>query len=580
MTKGHVMFVLHFHLPWVLGHGKWPHGEDWLNEAAGECYLPLLQAFHRLADSGRKNCATIGITPVLTEQLASPDFAKEFVDYIDLKVEAASKDEDFFGGDGQPEMAALAFMWKDYFARIKKYFVDDIKGDVIGEFKSLQDRGVIEIITSAATHGYLPLLVDDGAINGQVRTGVENYKRRYGRAPRGFWMPECAYRPRIDNWEEPVGEKSGPRSRPGIEKFLRESRIEYTLVDTHMIKEGVWRGTATWPPVWMDASGDPFGKTKNGLPAPMPRRGVPPPYDDGRSPYRPYEIIGSGKKARGGTCVFVRDPQTSMQVWSGMWGYPGDGRYLEFHKKHWPGGHRYWRVTDSKADLGDKLIYNTSWAGDAIGAHVDHFLGLVGEVVESASAEVDAPPAVVCPFDAELFGHWWFEGPRWLEAVIDKLSSDTGIVHNTLGAYIDENPPTRSITLPVGSWGEGGDFRVWLNSDTLWTWEKLYEIERRMKSLVAKASKGNPVLDRVMEQIAREQMLLEASDWQFLMTTGTARDYAEQRLANHYSDTMKLADIAESIMDTGNVEDSDMACLEDIEKRDYCFKFIDTDWWK
>ena len=580
--KGHIAFVLHFHLPWVLGHGKWPHGEDWLNEAVIECYLPLLQAFSRLAKDGVKNCVTLGLTPVLLEQFSSQVFREEFPVYISRKIDSAAKDKAQFEKEGRGEMVALATMWRDFFAGLKDYYLNTLKADIVGAFRSLQDDGVIEIITSAATHGYLPLLAEDNAINGQIRVGVETYRKRLGKMPRGFWLPECAYRPHQDNWEEPVGPKGAARYRAGIEKFLRAAGLQYTLVDTHMIKRSAWHGPADWRRYWKSASGDPFHKTEgDGLPAPVPRLGMPPPYLNGHSAYRPYELVGAdGEMGRGAVCAFVRDNRTSLQVWSGQWGYPGDGRYLEFHKKHWPGGHRYWRVTDSKADLGLKQVYQPQWAKDAISSHVDHFFGMVKEIVISSSKELKFPPIVVCPFDAELFGHWWFEGPQWLEGLLRRFNHDKDVKPTTLGNYLDLYPPSERVSLPEGSWGEGGDYRVWFNQDTEWTWEKVYEIEHKVAELLRRASRKSREFRRIMLQLAREQLLLESSDWQFLITTGTARDYAEKRVTTHFRDASGLLKMAQTALSKGRLSDSDLIELEAIEKRDSCFSEIDPGWWK
>ena len=92
MTKGYFTFVLHSHLPWVLGHGRWPHGTDWLNEAIAECYIPLLNKIIQLADEGYHPRLNIGITPILQEQLRSPILINEFEYYLKNKIEAADND--------------------------------------------------------------------------------------------------------------------------------------------------------------------------------------------------------------------------------------------------------------------------------------------------------------------------------------------------------------------------------------------------------------------------------------------------------------------------------------------------------
>src|SRR6267143_2019880 len=192
---GHVVFVLHTHLPWVLGHGKWPHGEAWLYEATAECYLPILRLLDRLDKEGRKGSLTIGITPVLAEMLATSRFREGFLAYLEEIVGRAQADRREFeaGGDGHARNAAAA--WSDFYEQAKTDFVETYERDLLAAFSRLQNRDRIEIIVSAATHGYLPLLGRDESIEAQLAVGVASYRHRFGRAPRGIWLPECGYRP-------------------------------------------------------------------------------------------------------------------------------------------------------------------------------------------------------------------------------------------------------------------------------------------------------------------------------------------------------------------------------------------------
>jgi 1,4-alpha-glucan branching enzyme len=228
----------------------------------------------------------------------------------------------------------------------------------------------------------------------------------------------------------------------------------------------------------------------------------------------------------------VRDETSGTQVWSGKTGYPGDGWYLEFHKKHFPGGMRYWRITSSDADLGDKLPYDPEKIQERLEENSGHFVDSLQETLRGQEEGV-----VVALYDTELFGHWWFEGPEWLYLVLKKLQQ-SGVRPQKAGECLEALHPHTLISLPEGSWGKGGFHWIWLNDDTSWIWEKIYGIEEEAKSL-----KHLPVANkrRLLKQFIREKFLLESSDWPFLISTWTARDYAENRAAEHFERAKALA---------------------------------------
>ncbi len=194
---GSFTFFLHTHIPYVLSHGTWPHGMDWLNEAVAEVYIPLLETFNRLVGEGHLPKVVVGISPVLTEQLAAPAFKEGLRGYLKKRIDTAREDGEQFSKWNWSNMKRVADMWQGYFASALRLFEDTYGGDVVGGFKRLQDMGALEIITCAGTHGYLPLLGEDSAIKAQIRVGVETYRKHFDRHPRGIWLPECAYRPRI-----------------------------------------------------------------------------------------------------------------------------------------------------------------------------------------------------------------------------------------------------------------------------------------------------------------------------------------------------------------------------------------------
>ncbi|MDQ7844361.1 MAG: DUF1957 domain-containing protein [Armatimonadota bacterium] len=519
---GYFALVLHTHLPFVLGHGRWPHGSDWLSEVTVGCYLPLLGVFGRLAAAGIPPHATINITPVLAEQFAAPAFKREIEEFLRTRIAAARENAAEFERQGRQELLGGARNWERFYRRRLEQF-DGLNGDLVGAFRALHDAGHIRLITCAATHGYLPLLLREESIDLQLRLARATHLRHFGHAPTGVWLPECAYRPRYE-WTPPVGPLRGRMRvrRKGIEEFLADLGLTFFITDVHLAR-----------------GGSPLSAYRDYYPALRTLSEIPPPGVAGeRSPYRPYVVASRG--GRGEAVAFVRDPESTMQVWSRDAGYPGDEWYMEFHKKHFPGGLRYWRVTSPRSDLGSKLPYEPERARERLRAHAEHFVGLLGHVLRSESLRLGTPGIACSPYDTELFGHWWFEGPRWLEEVFTRLGAG-GIEPVDCAAFLERYPPTEALSLQEGSWGEGGDHRVWLNRDTEWTWERIYAVEDDFWTAAREAAHDpRPAVRRVLAQTARELLLLQASDWQFLITTWAARDYAEARFAEHYANVTRL----------------------------------------
>jgi 1,4-alpha-glucan branching enzyme len=557
MTSKAFCLVLHTHLPFVLGHGRWPHGSDWLSEAALECYLPLLDAARRLTSQGLSPKWTISLSPVLVEQLASQAFRKEFEFFIEHRLRACQENRDWFRQSGASDLERLADYWETFITKTWEQY-RKAGGDLVGEFAELQREGHLEVMTCAATHGYLPLLSTDESIRLQIRTAVETHRARFGQPPRGIWLPECAYRPRGE-WSSPTGAQPAQirTFRPGLEELLDEHNLRFFVTDAHLAR-----------------GGQALSQYSEQFPAltELQSHVAALPLKPKITPYRLYRIASPGGK--GSAVAFVRDPETTRQVWSRHEGYPGDPEYLEFHKKHFPGGLRYWRVTDAHGDLGSKTVYEPSKAADRARDHGRHFAGLVEDVLGGG----DAGSILCAPFDAELFGHWWFEGPDWLVHVARELQA-RGVVPQTLSEAMASAPPLETLTLAEGSWGEGGDHRVWINKDTTWTWEKIYEAERQLVDLLSDWRRSpSALLTRIVTQASRELLLLEASDWQFLITTWSARDYAERRVNEHFSGFCRLAALAHRVLSQQSLSSEDEEFLSQSEQEDFPFPSLDPVW--
>jgi len=564
-NHGAFTFVLHSHLPYVLSHGRWPHGADWLNEATAECYIPILRVLEELAAAGIAPKLTLGLTPVLCEQLSDPLFASEFRDYIEAKIETAQRNSEEFAQRGDRHLAGLAQMWVKFYRDIASDFVERWNENLIAAFRRLQDADQIEVITSAATHGYLPLLSRDTAVNAQLRQGVTAYRRHFGRDPQGIWLPECAYRPAYA-WANPVWPDAPPVARRGIEEFLSYYGIRFFIIDSHMLSGGKAIGVYLARFEGLQRLWDQFQKSHT-------------PDEVGQGNRSPYALhwVSSRLPHEHPVAVLTRDPQTGLQVWSGEWGYPGDGNYLDFHKKHFPGGHRYWKVTDAKADLGDKLEYYPEAIKSRIHENAMHFVNLARQIIRAEEADY---PIICAPYDTELFGHWWFEGPRWLREVIEEFYRESELDLVTGSEYVRATGEAKVVQLPEGSWGEGGFHYIWLNDANRWTWPYVYDAEEHMEAEVVRLGENqDSTIQRLLKQMGRELLLLESSDWQFLISTMSAADYAEMRVLRHARDFEFLHDILKRVAGGEPVGDGQWLRVEEIEKRDMLFAEIEPLWW-
>src|SRR5690349_7040472 len=528
------VLTLHSHLPYVLHHGRWPHGSDWLCEAAVDTYLPLLEWLHELADARVPAPLTIGFTPVLANQLVSPALTQELEAFFDQREKACAEAPAGLAATGETALLPLVEYWKARFARLRNLF-HSIDCDIVGAFRRLQDEGRLEIIGSAATHGYLPLLARDESIRLQLAVGRSEHRRLFGRDPAGCWVPECAYRPRIGR-------------RPGVEEQLATAGFRYFFTDAHLAQAGDALGSYAEVPLGAER----FDADRRETPA-KPEGPIV------RSPYQAYRVTEARSKRP--VAALVRDPRSSMQVWSRHQGYPGDEWYLEFHKIRWPGGLKLWRVTGANVDLGAKRAYEPRAALDRVGGHASHFAHLL-EGIAQEQRQGDAG-VIVAPFDTELFGHWWFEGADFLAGMYRALRGKS--VRAVMASqHLEAHPPRTALQLAEGSWGANGDHSMWLNDRTAWTWRRLAPLEEAFWK-VAPAALASAAARPVLAQAARELLLAQSSDWQFIISTGAVVDYAERRFTQHCDDAERLiAALASGALEAAGRVAAELARRDDL----------------
>jgi 1,4-alpha-glucan branching enzyme len=486
MARGYFALVLHAHLPFVR-HPEDPTvmEERWLYEAITGTYLPLLQVFEGLVADGVPYRVTVSLSAPLITMLTDDLLKERYAAHLDDLILLAGKELE--RTRPEPHYHRLAQMYSDRFQSLRHTWRSH-GGDLVQAFRRLQEAGRVEVITSTATHAFFPMMDRNwAAMRAQVHTAADLYQRHFGQRPRGMWLGECGY-------------------APGCDELLREAAIRYFIVDSHALLYGDRR------PVY-------------GVHAPA---------------YCPT-----------GVAAFARDTESSQQVWSAKEGYPGDPQYRDFYRDigfdlpmdyigphvHPEGirmytGIKYHAITHDK--LHDKWVYDPDAARGRAGLHASHFRGNREKQVEALAAHMDRPPIVVSPYDAELYGHWWYEGPLFLNDLFRQLHYDQRAVEPiTPGDYLERHPTNQVLTPSLSSWGAKGYASHWCNETNAWTYRHIHVAAERMVELARRRPSAEGLERRALRQAARELLLAQSSDWTFIMTTGTTVPYATRRFNEH-----------------------------------------------
>ncbi|MGH2365786.1 MAG: 1,4-alpha-glucan branching protein domain-containing protein [Chloroflexota bacterium] len=511
-------FVLHSHLPYVRQAGTWPHGEEMVHEAICDTYVPLLQALCALAEEGCDYRVAIEVTPILAEQLSDPLVIADYRVYMAALIDRVDEAERHYTRQGDASLASLARYYAEWNRQIVAAFEHQFQADLLGVLRRLQDAGLVELVAGAGTHPFLPLMSRDSTARAHIGLGVREYVRRFGRQPRCMWLPECGYRP-------PEYDMSHGHAvfRPGLETFLDEVGIRGFFADSSAVEGGE---VAIIP---ARASSYREEVARAGLPRTrrLPAHNTAWPY-----------LVGQSNVA-----VFARDRLTGGQVWSASEGYPGHFAYREFHKKDAICGMRFWKITGNGVALGEKEHYDPIAAFGGVAAQADHFVRLLeAHVAGNAGLVAEPPPMILSPYDTELFGHWWFEGVEWLKQVLRRLAVHPTIELTTPGDYLERYPPEESIALPQSSWGAGADTRTWFNDATSWMWPIVHGYELQMEDMIRRFPAASGAMEAALNQAARELLLVESSDWPFLVSTGQADAYASLRFRTHAARFDSLVD--------------------------------------
>ena len=521
--KGYVSFVLHAHLPFI-HHPESENylEEQWLFEAISETYIPLLLNFQKLVEEKVDFRITMSMTPPLLNMLDNKLLQQKYIKYLKKHIELAKKETTRTTYDSH--LNSLSHYYLDRYTNDLHVFHDIYNDNIIQGFKHFQDIGVLEIITCGATHGYFPILyITEQTVKAQIAVGVQTYEKYFDKKTRGIWLPECGYVPEAD-------------------KYLKEFGIEYIITESHGIL-----------------------------------------YADPTPIYGTFSPIVSKE----GIIAFGRDMESSRQVWSSINGYPGDFNYREFYRDvgydadydyikpyiahngvRVHTGIKYHRITGKDCE---KDYYHIDWAKDSAEKQAGHFLDSRIKQVDTISKYMDEkPPIILCPYDAELYGHWWYEGPYWLYILFKKINFDQkNIKLITPGEYIDKYPEIQVCTPCRSSWGANGYSEVWLNETNDDVHRHLHVAGDKMVELAHLYENEQDTLKvSLLNQCARELLLAQSSDWLFIITNGTMVDYAKKRIKDHIGRFTRLYEEIKK-------DKIDESFLKNIEEKDCIFPEID-----
>ncbi|MFB6263483.1 MAG: glycoside hydrolase family 57 protein [Bradymonadaceae bacterium] len=520
-----VSVVLHAHLPFVRHPENEFHLEElWFFEAMHETYLPLIRALRRLERDGVSGRLTLSLSIPLLTMLDDRLLRERFERHLDRMIVFAGEAEDRLS-DGR--VASVAGYYRGRLRALRELWIDELDRDALGEFVRLEEVGRLELIACAGTHGLFPLMATDASRRAHVRAARRDFERRVGHPPVGMWLPECAY-------------------APGVERALADEGIAYSFSEGWAIEQS-----------------------------------HPPAVAGNRRPIVSTEDVA----------FFGRDRRSGARVWSADEGYPGDPVYREFYRDlryelpelaeevfgapagmTFDTGLKCHRVTGDVA-LDDKAPYEPDRARHRTVDHARDFVR--GRVADgrSAAEHLDGEcPHITCAYDAELFGHWWFEGPRFLESVVRTAAQTDELALTTPGRFLRGVGSLQRADPAPSTWGKNGDFSVWVDESNAWLQRHLRNAERAVVEAASALDESDGDEGRVLEQAIRELMMAQASDWPFILEGGTSVEYAVERLEDHLDNVDRLL----TMLGDGPIDDR---LLDDLERRHPLFPGLDGSTW-
>jgi 1,4-alpha-glucan branching enzyme len=493
--KGLLNILLHAHLPFIK-HPEYDSflEENWLFEAITESYLPQLRMVNKLKSESIPINLTFSFSPTLIAMLQDDLLKERYRRFLQNHLELGEKE--LVRTKGLEPQHTVAQRYVDNYRDCLEAFDTKYGGDILKGFDQLQKQGFIEIITTPGSYPFLPFYQQyPQNIAAHIEAAIDTYHLTFGKTPLGLWLPECGY-------------------YPGLEHILADYDISYFFSSAHGLL------FSDNPPEW--------------------------------------GVFAPAKTPRG-VSFFARDLASADLVWSPLTGYPGDPEYRDFYRDigydldldyvksyihleefRINTGFKYYAVS-GKGD--DKHLYDPAKAAERIKEHAGNFLYHQSKRIKKLLSVMGHQPIITCPYTAELFGHWWYEGIDWLETVIRYTHSNYGELELvTPSGYLEHNSPACETQPIFSSWGNKGYAEVWLEGSNDWIYRHIHMAIERLQELISRFPDATGLKERALNQACREVLLSQAIDWPVIMRSGTSEEYAASRIREHISNFYRIYD--------------------------------------
>jgi 1,4-alpha-glucan branching enzyme len=472
----HVPFVRHPDQPWSVEEGRF-------FETLSETCLPLLQVFDRLDADRLPFRMALVLSPTFCHMLGDELLLQRYLEYLDRQIEFGLREIKRTAGDA--ELQKLSCLFYDQAVDRRILFTERYEGNLLRVFEYYQKKGRLELITTAATHAFLPFYTGHPeAIQAQLELAVASHYRSFGAHCQGFWLPELG-------WNTCLG------------KYLRSYGFIYTIVDTHSMILG----------------------------NPPPPRGS---FYPGKTPSEVFILARDYYAVRD-----ILDPEAGIAADPLYRDCRRDAGYelpVEFLKpflgpqgNRTPTGFKYWA---SGGGPGENRLYDPHRAAERVREQARRFLENRLSRLYAAGQLMAEAPLSLCAFDADTFGRHWYEGPQFIEALFREGARHENFYYMTPTEYLFRQSPASfaSLVPEFSSWGANGYGEMWLDASNDWIYRHVIRSLERMIELADRFADDSGLKERALNQAAREILLAQGSDWAKMLYQGEGASYARSRI--------------------------------------------------
>ena len=479
-TRNVISVVLNAHAPFVR-HQELPqiNEENWFFESLSETYLPLIEVFDRLDADRIPFRLGISLSPTLCHLLRDESLIERYLEYTDKQLEFGLQELQSMNEDDP--VYHLTKLFYDKMLDRRFSFTERYEKNILKAFDYYLRKGKIELLTTAATHAFLPFYAGNSeAVQTQLEVALASYRSNFGKYPQGFWLPELAW-------------------SPDLGRYLRAYNFGYTIVNTHGL-----------------IFGDPPAIKGSFYPVKTPQ-GV---FIFARDHYASRDIDESHKNSAyldNNTDAGYELPPERVKYFIGA-----DGSRSRT-------GYKYYSLGEKGRE---KELYEPKKASCAIKEQITHLLNGCATRLESANEYIEETPVSLFTYNLNPFGHFWYECPEFIETLFREGAKRENVQFMTPAEYLYKQDISKiqTMTPEFSSAGENGYAEVRLGSGNDWIYRHIARALERMTELAERFPQETGIKERALNQAAREILLAQSSDWAKLLHKSEVPEYARTQI--------------------------------------------------